>query len=68
MYSLFTRALFKLRLVNDTSFGDREYGEFVDGANLGEMDCRWSPTMGLTPNDPEETRPHGRPLNVPSRR
>lgn len=68
MYSLFTRALFKLRLVNDTSFGDREYGEFVDGANLGEMDCRWSPTMGLRPTDFEETRPHGMQVGVQARR
>jgi len=66
MYSLLTRLLSGSRFTSDRSSGDEEFGERVDGANLGEMDCRWSPNMGLAPNDLEEKRPHGMTLNVPS--
>jgi hypothetical protein len=66
MYSLLTRLLSGSRFTTDPSSGDEEFGELVDGANLGEADCRWSPNMGLAPNDLEEKRPHGMPLNVPS--
>jgi hypothetical protein len=37
---------------------DFESSAIVDGAELTEMDCRWSPSMGLQPAPFEETQPH----------
>jgi hypothetical protein len=37
---------------------DYEAGSIIDGAELTEMDCRWSPSMGLLPQGTfEETHP-----------
>lgn len=37
---------------------DHESSVRIDGAELTEMDCRWSPTMGLPQTAVEETQPH----------
>lgn len=68
MFSLLRRIVLGERVNHDRWLTDIEMGELVDGTNLGEMDCRWSPTMGMPPADFEETRPHGMPLNAPSGR
>ena len=39
------------------SMADHESGARIDGADLTEMDCCWSPTMGLPPASFEETHP-----------
>ena len=42
------------------SMTDYESSAFIDGAELTEMDCRWSPTMGLQQGAFEETQTHAK--------
>jgi hypothetical protein len=58
----------RLSLMSGTApaeMADHESGARIDGAELTEMDCRWSPTMGLTQTAFEETQPHA--LQLPAR-
>lgn len=66
MYDLLRRLT--LGLMSGTAaaaIADHESGARIDGAELTEMDCRWSPTMGLPQAAFEETQPHA--LQLPAR-
>lgn len=67
MFKLLRRLVLGSGSRTQSPFEDNEYGEFVDGAKLGEADCRWSPSIALSASDFEETRPHGMPLNAQTR-
>ncbi len=67
MYDLLRRMTLGLvsGAAESSSMADHESCAYIDGAELNEMDCRWSPTMGLQPGAFEETQPHA--LQLPAR-
>lgn len=57
MYDLIRLLTLGRKSGSSTSMPDHESGAHIDGANLTEMDCCWSPTMGQPSPSFEETHP-----------